>query len=104
MRPLRFSPALGSFYSSRTQIGTILHSDLTVRHQFLGGNKHGPLEDYCDGNWTRNHQGIGNELIQPRERVDGQGRVRRRQRMGGVLNDYGRAAERPRDYDSVTGH
>src|SRR5262245_38293950 len=30
--------------------------------------------DYCDGNWTRNHQGIGNELIQPLGRVDGQGR------------------------------
>jgi len=38
MRPLRSSPALGSFYLSRTQIGTILHSDLTVRHQFLGGD------------------------------------------------------------------
>ena len=50
------------------------------------------LSDYCDANWTRNHQGIGNELIQPRGRVDGQGRVRRRQRMGGVLNYYGRAA------------
>ena len=36
--PLRSGPALGSFYPSRTaQIGTVLHSDLTVRHQFLGG-------------------------------------------------------------------
>jgi putative transposase len=39
----------------------------------------------------RNHQGIGNELIQPLGRTDGQGRVRR-QRMGGVLNYYYRAA------------
>ena len=37
--PLRSSPAVGSFYPSRTaQIGTVLHSDLTVRHQFLGGD------------------------------------------------------------------
>ena len=40
----------------------------------------------------RNHQGIGNELIDPLERADGQGRVRRRQRIGGILNYYYRAA------------
>jgi transposase InsO family protein len=40
----------------------------------------------------RNHQGIGNELIQPLERADGQGRVRRRERIGGMLNYYYRAA------------
>ena len=40
----------------------------------------------------RNHQGIGNELIQPIRRADGQGRVRRRQRIGGLLNYYYRAA------------
>ena len=40
----------------------------------------------------RNHQGIGNELIQPPERADGQGRVRRRERIGGMLNYYYRAA------------
>jgi hypothetical protein len=40
----------------------------------------------------RNHQGIGNESIQPLRRVDPQGRVRRRQRIGGVLNNYYRAA------------
>jgi len=39
------------------------------------------LSDYCDGNWARNHPGIGNELIQPLGRVGGQGRVRRRHRM-----------------------
>ena len=37
--PFRSGPALGSFYPSRTaQISTVLHSDLTVRHQFLGGD------------------------------------------------------------------
>ncbi|MET0213764.1 MAG: hypothetical protein ABW292_12210, partial [Vicinamibacterales bacterium] len=40
----------------------------------------------------RNHQGIGNELIQSLERADGRGRVRRRQRIGGMLNYYYRAA------------
>ena len=40
----------------------------------------------------RNHQGIGNELIQPLTRTDGQGVVRRRQRIGGMLNFYYRAA------------
>jgi len=40
----------------------------------------------------RNHQGIGNELIDQLERADGQGRVRRRQRIGGILNYYYRAA------------
>ena len=40
----------------------------------------------------RNHQGIGNELSQPVKRADGQGMVRRRQRMGGMLNFYDRVA------------
>jgi transposase InsO family protein len=40
----------------------------------------------------RNHQGIGNELIQPLDRAIGPGRVRRRQRVGGMLNYYYRAA------------
>ena len=40
----------------------------------------------------RNHQGIGNELIQPLARADNQGPVRRRQRIGGMLNYYYRAA------------
>jgi transposase InsO family protein len=40
----------------------------------------------------RNHQGIDNKLIQPLRRADRQGRVRRRQRIGGLLNYYYRAA------------
>ena len=40
----------------------------------------------------RNHQGIGNELIQSLGRADGHGRICRRQRIGGVLNYYYRAA------------
>jgi putative transposase len=40
----------------------------------------------------RNHQGIRNELIRPAARTDGLGVVRRRQRMGGMLNFYYRAA------------
>ncbi len=40
----------------------------------------------------RNHQGLDNELIQPLPRTDASGPVRRRQRMGGMLNYYYRAA------------
>ena len=40
----------------------------------------------------RNHQGLGNELIQTLERSTASGRVRRRQRLGGMLNYYYRAA------------
>jgi transposase InsO family protein len=40
----------------------------------------------------RNHQGIGNELIRPLQRANGHGPVRRRQRIGGLLNYYYRAA------------
>jgi hypothetical protein len=40
----------------------------------------------------RNYHGIGNELIQPLERANGQGPIRRCQRIGGMLNYYYRAA------------
>ena len=40
----------------------------------------------------RNHQGLDNELIQPLPRMDASGLVRRRHRMGGILNYYCRAA------------
>jgi putative transposase len=40
----------------------------------------------------RNHQGLENELIEPLDRSDVVGPVRRRQRMGGMLNYYYRAA------------
>lgn len=40
----------------------------------------------------RNHQGLGNELIQPLHQPAAAGAVHRRQRMGGMLNFYYRAA------------
>jgi transposase InsO family protein len=40
----------------------------------------------------RNHQGLGNALIQPVTPPEAAGPVRRRQRMGGMLNYYYRAA------------
>jgi transposase InsO family protein len=40
----------------------------------------------------RNHQGLANALIQPLTQPDASGPVRRRQRMGGMLNYYHRAA------------
>jgi len=40
----------------------------------------------------RNHQGLGNELIERLPKEGRVGRVRRRQRLGGLLNFYARAA------------
>ena len=40
----------------------------------------------------RNHQGLGNELIDGAPTIDGVERIRRRQRLGGLLNYYSRAA------------
>jgi hypothetical protein len=40
----------------------------------------------------RNHQGLGNELIDGAPPVDGVNRIHRRQRLGGLLNYYARAA------------
>jgi hypothetical protein len=41
----------------------------------------------------RNHQGLANELIESASAVeDNIGRIRRRQRLGGLLNYYCRAA------------
>ena len=42
--------------------------------------------------WERNHQGLGNELIMPETRPLGGTRVRCRQRLGGLLRYYHRAA------------
>ena len=40
----------------------------------------------------RNHQGLDNRLITGRPATDAAGRVRRRSRLGGLLNYYERAA------------
>jgi transposase InsO family protein len=40
----------------------------------------------------RNHQGLGNRLIENAGRVQAEGRIRRRARLGGLLNYYERAA------------
>ena len=40
----------------------------------------------------RNHQGLGTELIDGAPLIDGADRIRRRQRLGGLLNFYCRAA------------
>ena len=47
------------------------------------------IEHYHTG---RNHQGLGNELLGGAPLVDGADRIRRRQRLGGLLNYYCRAA------------
>jgi transposase InsO family protein len=40
----------------------------------------------------RNHQGLGNDLIELPPDQEGVGRIRRRSRLGGLLNYYDRAA------------
>jgi len=41
----------------------------------------------------RNHQGLGNRLLQPRADIDKRhGQIKRRQRLGGMLSYYHRAA------------
>ena len=40
----------------------------------------------------RNHQGLGNALITGRPATEAGGRIRRRPRLGGLLNHYERAA------------
>ena len=51
-----------------------------------------PFPSTRGGRW-RNHQGLENgRLLQPLERTDGHGVVRRRQRMGGIPNFCYRAA------------
>ena len=40
----------------------------------------------------RNHQGLGNQLIEPEPDIANTGPVQRRQRLGGMLNYYYRAA------------
>ena len=40
----------------------------------------------------RNHHGLGNELIESYRSSMAQGGIRRRQRLGGILNFYYRAA------------
>jgi putative transposase len=40
----------------------------------------------------RNHQGLGNELIAGAPPVDGVNGIHRRQRLGGLLSYYARAA------------
>jgi hypothetical protein len=40
----------------------------------------------------RNHQGLGNVLIDSSMAADDKGRVRRRQRLGGLLSYYHREA------------
>jgi putative transposase len=40
----------------------------------------------------RNHQGLGNELIDRARALQSVGRIRRRSRLGGLLNYYARAA------------
>ncbi len=71
---------------SRTGGGACpLTVNLTVPRQTM----HEFVEHY---HRERNHQGIGNELITGPAARPASGRIRRRPRLGGLLNYYERAA------------
>ena len=50
------------------------------------------LTGWLERDERRNHQGIENALIEGAPATNAAGRIRRRPRLGGVLNDYDRAA------------
>ena len=54
--------------------------------------RHALTEFVVHDHAERNHQGLDNDLIQPLPRTEVSGPVRRRQRMGGMLNYYYLAA------------
>ena len=61
-------------------------------HGFKGAEGRGPSRRSIDDRAERNHQGLGNRLIERAGRVQAEGRIRRRARLGGLLNYSERAA------------
>ena len=60
---------------------------------FGEGHQNRPIAEYVEHyHRERNHQGIENTLIEGALATDSVGRIRRRPRLGGVLNYYERAA------------
>jgi len=54
--------------------------------------RHAVLEFIRHYNAERNHQGVGNRLIEPRSAANGSGPIQRRKRLGGILSFYHREA------------
>jgi len=69
--------------------------------------RHALTEFVVHDHAERNHQGLDNDLIQPLPRTEVSGPVRRRQRMGGMLNYYYLAAWKTRcganEFSDTTG-
>jgi hypothetical protein len=66
--------------------------DLASRRvQIVGSTPH-PDERFMHYHRERNHQGIENALILSTPATSSVGRIRRRPRLGGLLNYYDRAA------------
>ena len=62
----------------------ILFSEESLRHV---------VSEYVEHyHWERNHQGLESRIIQPQFRDSGAGEVKRRERLGGLLNFYCREA------------
>jgi transposase InsO family protein len=68
--------------------------ELTDRMIFVGAAclDHALREFSAHYNAERPHQGIGNELIAPSTPSSANGRIERRERLGGILNFYVRRA------------
>jgi hypothetical protein len=79
---LSVDPVMGHYGSAR--IALFCSASATLRRTIADFVAHYHGE--------RNYHGIDNELIQPLRQADAEGTVRRRQRMGGMLNYYYRAA------------
>jgi hypothetical protein len=74
---------------------TQIRFDDCLNHLVLLGENHlrTVVAEYVEHYHTeRNHQGLGNELIESPARANTDGVVRRRQRLGGLLSYYDRAA------------
>jgi hypothetical protein len=54
------------------------------------GKRPGPREYVAHYNLERNHQGLGNRLLAPQQDNHAVAPIRRRERLGGLLNFYHR--------------
>ena len=85
------SPNLNAF--AERFVRSIKHECLS-RMSFLGkaSLRHAITQYMTHYHGERNHQGLDNALIAGAPQVDGVARIRRRPRLGGLLNYYCRAA------------
>ena len=95
VEPVRLPPKSPNLNAYRERFHLSIKSECLDRMIFFGENSlrravSSYLEHYHK---ERNHQGLGNELINPGEDVGSvAGKIERRERLGGMLNYYYRDA------------